>query len=429
MTKHRYLVVLLMFLSIFVNYMDRVNFNVAIPAVRNQFGFSLEQIGAISFAWGIIYAVFNFPGGWLVDRLGLRRALPMLLGWWSVFTIATPFATSLGGWFAIRGLMGAGEAPIWPVNAKLANTWAALGERSTLYTFAGCGQYVGPTVGTLLAGWILVTLGWQWTFIVFGIAGLVILPFWWVIVRDRPALDPRVNAAELAHIGNRADVNEKADWPGIHAVFSSRTGIGMLLVFLTYGYILFTFLNWVPSYMYYTFHMGILKSAGWASLAALLGLIGFLVSGPFNDGLLKRYDRLTARRIGTAAPMAGVIACILLSLFTAQAEHGELTAVFIGLAQLLMNMTVGAWAVNIIDISPNQSSTGFVYGIYNGVLNVMGALNSLILTALATRYGFPAAFGSAILFAFIFMASILFVVDRASYTALITKAKLAREAA
>jgi len=425
-TKHRYLVVLLMFLSVFVNYMDRVNFNVAIPAIRNQFGFSLEQIGAISFAWGIIYAVFNFPGGWLVDRLGLRRALPMLLGWWSVFTIATPFATSLSSWFLIRGLMGAGEAPIWPVNAKLANTWAAPSERSTLYTWAGCGQYVGPTVGTLLAGWILVTWGWQWTFILFGIAGVAILPFWWAIVRDRPALDPRVNAAELAHIGNRADIDEKADWPGIRAVFTSRAGIGMLLVFLTFGYILFTFLNWVPSYMYYTFHMGILKSAGWASLGALLGLVGFLISGPFNDGLLRRYDRLTARRIGTAGPMAGVIVCIVLSLFTAQAEFGELTAVLIGLAQLQMNMTVGAWAVNIIDISPNQSSTGFVYGIYNGVLNVMGACNSLILTAIATRYGFPVAFGSAIFFAFVFMASILFVVDRASYTALITQAQLAR---
>jgi MFS family permease len=417
-----------MFLSVFVNYMDRVNFNVSIPAIRGQFGFSLEQIGAISFAWAIIYAVFNFPGGFVVDRLGLRKSLPLLLGWWSIFTIATPFARSLGGWFLIRGLMGAGEAPIWPVNAKLANTWAAPGERSTLYTWAGCGQYVGPTVGTLLAGWILVTWGWQWTFILFGIAGLAILPFWWAIVRDRPAQDPRVNAAELAHIGNRSDPAERADWPGIRAVFASRAGIGMLLVFLTFGYILFTFLNWVPSYMYYTFHMGILKSAGWASLGSLLGLAGFLISGPFNDRLLKRYDRLTARRIGTAGPMAGVIVCIVCSLFSAQANFGELTAVLIGLAQMLMNMTVGAWAVNIIDISPNQASTGFVYGIYNGVLNVMGAFNSLILTGLAARYGFPVAFGSAIFFACVFMASILFVVDRRSYTELIDRSQLARTA-
>jgi hypothetical protein len=89
-------------------------------------------------------------------------------------------------------------------------------------------------------------------------------------------------------------------------------------------------------------------------------------------------------------------------------------------------MTVGAWAVNIIDISPNQASTGFVYGIYNGVLNVMGAFNSLILTALATAYGFPVAFGSAVFFACVFMGSMLFVVDRSSYTELINRAQLAR---
>jgi hypothetical protein len=174
--------------------------------------------------------------------------------------------------------------------------------------------------------------------------------------------------------------------------------------------------------------MGILKSAAWASLGALLGLIGFLISGPFNDGLLKRYDRLTARRIGAVAPMGGVIVCVVLSLLSARAGWAELTAVLIGLAQLQMNMTVGAWAVSIIDISPNQSSTGFVYGIYNGVLNVMGAFNSLILTALATAYGFPAAFGSAILFACIFMGSMLFVVDRSSYDALFARAQLARTA-
>ena len=178
MTKHRYYVFLLMFLSVFVNYMDRVNFNVSIPLIRHDLNFSLQQIGAISFAWAIVYAIFNFPGGLLVDRLGLRKALPLMLGWWSVFTILTPLARALPSWFLVRGLMGAGEAPIWSINAKLANTWAAPSERSTFYTWAGSGQYVGPTIGTLLAGFILVKFGWQWTFIAFGILGLLILPFY-----------------------------------------------------------------------------------------------------------------------------------------------------------------------------------------------------------------------------------------------------------
>jgi len=429
MTKRRYLIVLMMFLSIFVNYMDRVNFSVSIPAIRHDFSFSLDQIGEIAFAWGIIYALFNFPGGWIVDRLGLRWGLFVTLGWWSAFTILTPFASSLTGWYVIRGLMGAGEAPIWPINAKCANTWAAPSERSRLYTWAGSGQYVGPAVGTLVAGWILVEFGWEWTFILFGIAGLVILPFWLLIVRDRPALDPRVSAAEAAWIANRAHPHEKADWAGIKAVFFSRTGFGMLLIYITFGYILFTFLYWVPSYMYYTFHMSILKSAAWASLGALLGFVGFILSGPFNDALVAKFDRLTARRIGTAAPMVGTATCIVISLFTAQAGMGELTAVLIGIAQLTMNLTVGAWAVNIIDISPNQASTGFVYGIFNGVLNIMGAFNSLILTGLATRFGFPVAFGSALVFMAVFLVSILFIVDRPSYRRLVAHAELSRSAA
>lgn len=426
MSKHRYFVVSLMFASIFVNYMDRVNFAVSIPAIRHQFSFSLQEIGAITFAWSIVYALFNFPGGWLVDRLGLRRGLPLVLGWWSVFTMLTPVASGLGSWFAVRGLMGAGEAPIWSINAKTANTWAAPRERSTLYTLAGSGQYLGPAIGTLLAGWILVKFGWEWTFVLFGALGLVILPLWIWAVRDRPSLDPRVNARELAHIGNRADPNEKADWASIRDVLCSRTGIGMLLVYLTYGYILATFLNWVPSYMYYTFHLGILKSSGWASLGSLLGFFGFVLSGPFNDGLAARYDRLTARRIGSAAPMVAMALCVIFSLFSARAGLAGLTAVLIGIAQLTMNLTVGAWAVNVIDISPNQASTGFVYGFYNGMLNIMSAFNALILTALAARDGFPAAFGSAVVFMAIFLFSILFIVDRKSYARLIARAELSR---
>lgn len=281
---------------------------------------------------------------------------------------------------------------------------------------------LGPAVGSILAGWIVVSLGWEWAFILFGIAGLLVLPIWLWAVRDAPAKDRRVSAEERAWIGNRAIGHEGADWPGIHRVFFSRTGFGMLPLYLTFGYILFTFLNWVPSYMFYTFHMGILKSSAWSSLGALLGFIGFIISGPFNDSLVRRYDRLTARRIGTAAPMAGAALCVVLSLFSADAGAGPLTAVLIGLVQLLMNMTVRAWAVNIIDISPNQASTGFVYGIFNGVLNDGGAqLADPDLARDGLRL--PIAFGSALFFTAIFLVSILFVVDTPSYSRLVGHAQ------
>ena len=426
MTNRRYLVFALMLLSVSVNYMDRVNYNISIPAIRHAYGFSLITIGWITTAWALAYAVFNFPGGLLIDRLGLRRSLPLALGWWSLFTIGTPLCGTFVGWCIVRALMGAGEAPIWPINAKLANTWAAPSERSTLYTLAGSGQYLGPFVGSILASWILVRFGWQWTFVTFGVAGLVIAPIWLWVVRDRPSLDPHVGPEELEKIGNRAPLDEKPDWQGIREVVFSRTGAGMLLIYVTFGYILFTFLNWIPSYIYYTFHVGILKTGLWASISAGFGFLGFLLSGPLNDRLTARFDRLTARRIGTAVPMLLGAVCVMFSWYSAHAGSLYMTAILLGIAQLLMNLTVGAWAVNIIDISPNQASTGFVYGIYNGALNLMGACNSIILTWLASNYGFPIAFVSAIAFMLVFVASILWVVDRESYERLVKHAHLAR---
>ncbi|MCY0388440.1 MFS transporter [Robbsia sp. Bb-Pol-6] len=422
-SHRRYLIVLLMFLVIFINYMDRVNFSVSIPAIQHAFGFNLHQIGQIAFVWGLAYALFNFPGGWIADKLGLRWGMVVALGWWSLFTIATPFAGSLGMWFAIRALMGAGEAPIWPYNAKAVNSWAAPTERSTAYTWAGAGQYLGPAVGSVLAGWIVVHFGWHWTFIAFGAAGLVILPFWILVVRDRPEQDPRVQADELAWIGNAKDATNKPDWPGIRGLLLSRTGAGLLLIYLTFGYILFTFLYWVPSYMFYTFHMTILKSAVWSSIGSVLGFAGFFLSGPLNDFLAKRFERLTARRIGAVGPMLVGAACVALSLLTAKAGAAQTTAVLFGLAQMAMNTTVGAWAVIGIDAAPNEASTGIIYGILNGVLNLMGAFNSLILTGLASRYGFPAAFGSALVFMIVFMLSLLLILNREGFGTLEKKRK------
>jgi sugar phosphate permease len=64
-----------MFLAVAINGVDRVNFSVAIPAIRREFGFSLQTIGTIAFVWGMAYAIGNFSAGWLADRLGLRSGI------------------------------------------------------------------------------------------------------------------------------------------------------------------------------------------------------------------------------------------------------------------------------------------------------------------------------------------------------------------
>ena len=199
-TKVRYLVFFMMFIAVVINYMDRANFNVSKPLIEKQFGFSVTQMGLIAFVWALAYALLNFPGGWFSDKLGMRKAASFALGWWSIFTIFSAVAYSMVSWCVIRGLMGAGEAPIWPINAKATSTWSAPSERARAFTLAGSGQFVGLAFGTYASGWIVYWFGWQWTFIIFGAMGLLWVPIWIFLVRDTPQSHPWINQRELRFI-------------------------------------------------------------------------------------------------------------------------------------------------------------------------------------------------------------------------------------
>ena len=419
-TRVRFIVFLMTFTAVVINYMDRANFNVSAPLIEQQFGFDIAQIGRISFIWGLAYALFNFPGGWFADKLGIRKAGSFALGWWSIFTILSALAYSMVSWCIIRGLMGAGEAPIWPINAKVTSTWSAPSERARAFTLAGSGQFVGSIVGVFASGWIVHWLGWQWTFIIFGALGLIWVPIWWVLIRDTPQSHPWVNDRELRFIQSVAGAVprhqqeehlSRDEMKQALKVMLTRNGIGVFLTFLTFGYILFTFLNWLPVYMHDTFHLSIVKSASWTSVSYLAGFVGFLVSGPINDWLVAKYGYAKGRKLGAGVPMGLMIVMMLLALETSRLNLVAPSALLIGLSLLVMNASVGAWGVNAVDLAPSPKSSAFVYGIYNGVLNLMGAYSSILVTVIANKFGFIWAFASALIFMTIFLFGLVVVID------------------
>jgi ACS family D-galactonate transporter-like MFS transporter len=175
--------------------------------------------------------------------------------------------------------------------------------------------------------------------------------------------------------------------------------------------------------MHASFHSSIVGGAAWSSLTAGLGFVGYVAAGPVNDALVRWMDRLSARRLGTAVPGGMGVVCLLASLWTAGLHVAWATALLIGLSQMLCTMTAGAWAVNVIDLSPSPASTGLLYGFYNGTLNLMGAADSVVITWLASRYGFPVAFGSAVFFMVAFILGVVVVMDRPGYTRLLRTAE------
>ena len=110
-------------LGVLVNYFDRVNLSVSHAALVTTFGISNITFGYLSGAYNWTYALCQLPIGVLLDRFGIRRVGRISTFLWSVASFAAAVTPELGGFFGARFLLGVGEAPTFPANAKAIGHW------------------------------------------------------------------------------------------------------------------------------------------------------------------------------------------------------------------------------------------------------------------------------------------------------------------
>src|SRR5262245_24576103 len=106
-----------------VTYLDRVAISSAAPAVRDEMGLSLIQMGWVFSAFTFAYAAFEIPSGWLGDVIGPRRVLTRIVLWWSAFTMATGLAWNFASLISARFLFGVGEAGAFPNLSRSFARW------------------------------------------------------------------------------------------------------------------------------------------------------------------------------------------------------------------------------------------------------------------------------------------------------------------
>src|SRR5260370_18658536 len=72
-----------------ITYIDRVCNKPVGGAMRSDLGISKEQFAWVFSAFGLAYALFEVPSGWLGDRFGPRKVLTRIVLCWSLFTALT----------------------------------------------------------------------------------------------------------------------------------------------------------------------------------------------------------------------------------------------------------------------------------------------------------------------------------------------------
>ena len=74
-TRARYVVILFAVTLAVLSYIDRVCISQAAPDIARDLNFSDVDMGKIFGAFGLAYAFFEIPTGWLGDWMGPRKVL------------------------------------------------------------------------------------------------------------------------------------------------------------------------------------------------------------------------------------------------------------------------------------------------------------------------------------------------------------------
>jgi ACS family D-galactonate transporter-like MFS transporter len=197
----------------------------------------------------------------------------------------------------LRMVIGAFEAPSYPINNRIVTAWFPENERAGAIATYTSGQFIGLAFLTPVLTWIQYYTGWRGLFILTGVAGLLWGISWYFIYRN-PAEHKKVNAAELNTIvsgGGFIDYatqdtrpNKKVKWENLRFVLSKRKLWGIYLGQLGLGANLIFFLTWFPKYLVDYRHLDFLTSGFLSSLPFLCAFAGVLVSGYVSDFLTTR---------------------------------------------------------------------------------------------------------------------------------------------
>ncbi len=388
-TKARYTVLGLSFLMAFMMYMERGAIGAAAPSIMKEFHVDRIRMGWSISAFNWSYALFQVPGGWMADRFGPRIILAAAMAWWSIFTAATGLASNVNMLAATRFLFGIGEAAAFPAGSRAMVPWLPVSQRAFGQGFQHSGSRLGAAIAPILVVYLIGLYGWRDVFYMFGAIGLAWSAVWYFYYRNLPSHHKGVNQAELLLLDSgrlKVSAQGRAPVPW-RRILRSRDLWYLSTVYFCYGWVLWLYLAWFPTYLREARHFSSLKS-GLASVPLLAATLTNVAGGVLSDKLVCRWSdllkgRLTISIIGFS--IAGL--ALLPGVLTGNAVTA-IVCLTIALAGLELTVAI-SWAM-CIDMGGQFS--GSFSSVMNTWGNVGGALSAVMVGYLATLLGWTSPF-------------------------------------
>jgi len=362
-------VLVLLCLMYGITYIDRVNVSTAASAFQRELHLSNTQVGLVFSAFAYPYLIFQIIGGWVSDRFGARRTLTVSAVIWAVATLLTGLVGSLGSMLCARVMLGFGEGATFPTATRAMSDWTAQGNRGFAQGITHSSARLGNALTPPLVVWLMTLVTWRGSFIVLGLVSLAWVVAWVSYFRDDPCDHPRITPEELEALPSYAD-RKKTEKEPVPWLLLSRRMLPVTVVYFCYGWTLWLYLAWIPSFFLHSYRLDLKRSALFSAGVFFGGVLGDALGGVVSDRILRKTGDLNKARRNL---VVACFLCSLLSMVPVLFLHDVTwVAICLSLGFFWAEFTIGPmWAIPM-DIAPRFSGSA------SGLMNTGSALAAIV---------------------------------------------------
>ena len=331
--RFRWVILGVLFCATTISYMDRFLLGVLKPTIMQDLHWTETDYANVIFCFQLAYAIGLFSVSRLIDRIGVRAGMALVIGMCALAAASHSFVSSAMGFCLARFALGFGESGTWPGCVKTIGEWFPRKERALGNGVINAGSSVGATITPLVVPLILKLVAWPLSFLFTAALDLIWVCVWLLGYRS-PDCHPWLKKSELAYI--RSDPNPPQGKVSWWQLFGHRQTWAFLIAKGLSDPIWWFFLFWIPGFLAREYNLASTSAADSAAAMAfpvmiiyVMASIGSIAGGWFSMRLIALGWSINAAR---KTVMLGCALCVT-PVFLVSSRIGLWPSVFlIGLA-------------------------------------------------------------------------------------------------
>ena len=288
--NYRWRIVVLLFFSTTINYIDRQIIGILKPFISEDLGWTEADYGYIVSAFSFVYAIGLLVTGKFLDKFGTKLGYTLAVIIWSIAEAFHAFSRGVLSFGIVRSMLAFGESANFPAAIKAVAEWFPKKERALATSWFNSGANIGAVIAPLIVVFVTIKIGWRWAFVVTGALGFIWLLFW-IPLYKKPENHSKISKNELKYINSDTseETSKTIPWKKL---FQYKQTFAICLAKLATDWVWWFYIYWIPDFLNATQGVDIRKV-----ILPLIIIYTFSSVGGISGGWLSSHYLKTGRSL------------------------------------------------------------------------------------------------------------------------------------